>query len=131
MPRLVPKPLTLEDDEQQELEKILTRHSTSHRYTACPEHGAGLVPRTRSWVNRSVLWINPEHGAGQASFAALTLKGTPSDKDTAPRRAASPLGHAPKVVLKDTAAPSGRADPSGRASQAQAHMLKHTASHIL
>ena len=35
------------------------------------------------------------------SDAALTLKGTPSDKDTA--------------------APSGRADPSGRASQAQAH----------
>ena len=51
------------------------------------------VPRTRSW-------INPEHGAGQASHAALTLKGTAAPagrasqahKDTASRRAASPLG---------------------------------------
>jgi hypothetical protein len=31
MPRLSPKPLKLEDDEQKELEKILARHSTSQQ----------------------------------------------------------------------------------------------------
>ena len=31
MPRLAPKPLSLEDDEQKELEKLLARHSTSQQ----------------------------------------------------------------------------------------------------
>lgn len=31
MPRLSPKPLKLEDDEQKELEKLLARHSTSQQ----------------------------------------------------------------------------------------------------
>ena len=31
MPRLAPKPLKLEDEEKQELEKILARHSTSQQ----------------------------------------------------------------------------------------------------
>ncbi len=31
MPRLAPKPLTLEDEEQKELEKLLARHSTSQQ----------------------------------------------------------------------------------------------------
>jgi len=31
MPRLAPKPVKLEDDESQELEKILARHSTSQQ----------------------------------------------------------------------------------------------------
>ncbi len=59
MPRLAPKPLSLEDDEEKELNKILARYSTSQQIAKRAKiivfH---YTPKHCSWLNQIEIWLS-------------------------------------------------------------------------